>query len=306
MVTQVLSLIGSGMTSIAVGIQVFRLTGDTTPVLLAGVFTALPMMLAGSFAGVLVDRWERRKVLVWCDIGQALGTLLLLASFFSGTFELWHLYTVACLQGTLGMFQRPAMEATIALLVPPAHLDRANVIRQVAGPTAGMIAPMLAGVLYAISGIAGVMLVDLATFAVAVGVVVRIAIPQPQKPLQTAGQTSAWRAYGEGLVFLWQRRTLLYLMIYAAVLNFLLAGPISLTTPYLLTLTRSEQMLGLLLGIMNAGIVVGGIVMGIWGGTRPRIHGIMLGLLFRACGLAIYGVARTPLTLGLALFFIFL
>jgi MFS family permease len=304
-VTQVLSLIGSSMTSIAVGIQVFQRTGDTMPVLLAGVFAALPMMFAGSFAGVLVDRWERRKVLVWCDVGQALGTLLLLASFCSGAFQLWHLYAVAFLQGALGMFQRPAMEATIALLVPPAHLDRANVVRQVSGPAAGVIAPVLAGALYTAVGVTGVMLFDLATFAVAVTVIARTAILQLPRPAQPAGAAAAWRAYREGLAFLWQRRTLLALMIYAAGLNFLLAGPISLTTPYLLTLTGSERMLGLLLGTMNAGIVVGGMVMGVWGGTRPRIHGIMLGLLFRACWLALYGVARTPLTLGLALFFIF-
>lgn len=94
-------------------------------------------------------------------------------------------------------------------------------------------------------------------------------------------------------------------MLYAALLNFLLAGPMSLTTPYVLSLTGSERTLGLLLAAMNSGIVVGGVVMGTWGGTRPRIHGIMLGLLFRAAWLGLYGMARTPLTLGLALFFVF-
>jgi DHA3 family macrolide efflux protein-like MFS transporter len=304
-ITQVLSLIGSGMTSVAVGIRVFADTGDTTPVLLAGFFAALPMMLAGSFAGVLVDRWERRRVLVLCDAGQAIGTLLLLASFLSGGFQLWHLYAVATVQGLLAMLQRPALEATVALLVPPAHLDRANVIRQLAGPAAGIIAPVLAGALYGLVGVPGVMAVDLATFAVAVAVVSRAHIPRPSRPEHGKARPSLWADYRSGLAFLWERPTLLYLMIYAAAINFLLAGPMSLTTPYVLTLTGSERALGLLLGPMNVGIVAGGVVMGAWGGTRPRIHGIMLGLLFRAAWLALYGVARTPLTLGLALFFVF-
>ena len=94
-------------------------------------------------------------------------------------------------------------------------------------------------------------------------------------------------------------------MLYAALVNFLLSGPMTLATPYIITLTGSEKTLGILLGMLNAGIVVGGVVMMIWGGTRPRIHGIMLGLLFRATWLAIYGLVRTPLMLGLALFFIF-
>ena len=87
--------------------------------------------------------------------------------------------------------------------------------------------------------------------------------------------------------------------------DFLLSGPMTLSTPYIITLTGSERMLGILLGMLNAGIVIGGAVMMIWGGTRPRIHGIMLGLLFRAVWLAIYGLVRTPPMLGLALFFIF-
>ena len=302
-VTQVLSLIGSSMTGVAVGIRVFTQTGDATPVLLAGFFAALPMMALGSVAGVLVDRWERRRVLVLCDAGQALGTLLLLVSFATGAFQIWHLYAVACVQGLLGMLQRPAMEATVALLVPPGHLDRANVIRQMAGPAAGVVAPVLAGSLYALVGVAGVMAVDLATFAVAIIVVALSHIPRPAR--HAGAPATVWAEYRDGLAFLWRRRILLYLMIYAAVLNFLLAGPMSLTTPYVLTLTGSERTLGLLLGALNAGMVAGGVAMALWGGTRPRIHGIMLGLLFRAAWLALYGMARTPLTLGLALFFVF-
>ena len=304
-VTQVLSLVGSGMTSVAVGIQVFSATGEAAAVLLASFFAALPMMVAGSFAGVLVDRWDRRRVLILCDAGQAFGTLLLLASFLSGGFQLWHLYMVAAFQGLLGMLQRPALEATVTLLVPPGHLDRANVLRQVSGPAAGIIAPALAGALYPLVGVTGVMVVDLATFAAAVAVIARARIPRQGARALEVARASLWADYREGLRFLRHRPTLLVLMLYATLLNFLLAGPIGLTTPYVLTLTGSEGTLGLLLAITNTGIVVGGVVMSVWGGTRPRIHGIMLGLLFRAAWLALYGVARTPLSLGLALFFVF-
>jgi hypothetical protein len=105
--------------------------------------------------------------------------------------------------------------------------------------------------------------------------------------------------------FLWARRILLFLMVYAAVLNFTLSGAASLNTSYLLTLTGDEAVLGILLGALNVGIVVGGVVMMVWGGTRPRIHDIMLGLLFRASWLVVYGIARTPALLGLAQFFVF-
>jgi MFS family permease len=305
-VTQVLSLVGSRMTGIAVGIRIFGDTGAAAPVLLTSFFSALPMMVGGGFAGTLVDRWERRIVLIVSDVGQALGTALLLLSFVSGRFQLWHLYTLALLQGLLAMFQQPAMEASVTMLVPEGHRDRANTIRQMSGPAAGVLAPVVTGLVYAAVGVNGVIAVDLLTCVVAVTAACLVRIPRPRLTAEGRAATgSIWREMLAGGRFVWQRRILFYLMLYAALINFLLAGPISLTTPYVLTLTGSEEKLGILLAIMNAGMLVGGIGMGIWGGTRPRIHGIMLGLLFRASWLAIYGVVRQPVALGLALFFVF-
>jgi len=305
-ITQVLSIIGSAMTNVAIGIRVFNDTGDSTPLMLASFFSALPLMIGGSFAGVFADRWNRRRILILTDLGQAVGTSALLISFLTGEFQLWHLYSISLVTGALGMLQRPAMEASVTMLVPDNHRDRANAIRQITGPAAGILAPVITGSVYAIVGVTGVMLVDLATFAAAILVIYLVDIPQPQKRNDAGHQgTSILGEMREGFQFLWQRKILLYLMIYAAFINFLLSGPMTLSTPYIITLTGSEKTLGLLLGALNAGIVVGGVVMMIWGGTRPRVHGIMLGLLFRAAWLVVYGLVRTPLMLGLALFFIF-
>jgi MFS family permease len=305
-ITQVLSIIGSAMTNVAIGIRVFNDTNDSTPLMLASFFSALPLMIGGSFAGVFTDRWNRRLILIATDMGQAIGTGLLLFSFLTGAFQLWHLYVVSLMTGALGMLQRPAMEASVTMLVPNRHRDRANAIRQITGPAAGILAPVITGFVYAIIGVIGVMLVDLVTFVVAIFVVYLVEIPQPPKRDETDPQrVSIFAEFRAGFQFLWQRRVLFYLMVYAAFINFLLSGPMTLSTPYIITLTGSEKTLGLLLGALNAGIVVGGVVMMILGGTHPRIHGIMLGLLFRAVWLAIYGLVRTPSMLGLALFFIF-
>ncbi|MCJ7623728.1 MAG: MFS transporter [Anaerolineaceae bacterium] len=121
------------MTGVAIGIRVFVDTGNATPLLLTSFFSALPLMVGGSLAGVLVDRWKRKTVLIAADIGQAVGTALLLLSFLSGEFQLWHLYLVSLLAGALDMLQRPAMEASVTMLVPDSHRDQANVIRQIAG-----------------------------------------------------------------------------------------------------------------------------------------------------------------------------
>ncbi len=303
-VSQIISLIGSRMSGLALGIWVFNETGDATPPLLVMFFAHLPMVIGGSFAGVLADRWNRRRMMLFGDAGQALGTLLLLLSFLSGRFELWQLYTITLLQGVLGMLQAPAMEASVTMLVPEDHRDRANTLRQLNWAISGMVAPALTGMLYALINVTGVIAIDLATFVIAASVLAVVHVPQPAQSAE--GQTSQGSLWQEMLVsirFLWERRVLFNLMIYAAVLNFLLAGPISLATPYILTLTGSEATLGIILTVTNIGVLAGGIIMMIWGGTRPRIHGIMIGILLRALSLVIYGIVRTPLSLGIASFF---
>jgi len=150
------------------------------------------------------------------------------------------------------------------------------------------------------------MMLDLFTIVVAIGVLFFIHIPQPNQTLE--GKTTQGSIIQElkgGFLFMWSNRILFYMMLYAAVINFLMVGPLKLMTPYIISLTGSETTLGVLLGIFDAGIVIGGILMGILGGTRPRIHGIMMGVLFRAVCIALLGLARTPITLGISLFFLF-
>ena len=306
-ITQVLSGIGSRMTGIALGIRIFQDTGNTTPVMLTSLFSALPLIIGGSFAGVLVDHWKRRTVLILTDSVSALCTLLLMAAFFTDHFSLGLLYVLSVIGGIMDMFQRPAMDASVTLLVPEKHRDRANVIRQLIGPMAGIIAPVVTGFVYAIINVTGVMTVDLVTFAIAVAAVLLVQIPQPTQSEQPPLNFKFFLAeYQKGLRFLLDRTVLIRLMLLAAGINFLLSGPTHLSTPYILTLTGGEEQLGILLGMMNIGMVVGGLLVAVFGGTRPRIHGIMIGLLFRAGCLVLYGVSRTPLMLGVSLFLLFI
>src|SRR5690606_31006565 len=124
--TQIFSLIGSRMTGIAVGFKVFADTGDTAPLLIGAFFAELPGMIGGTFTGLLADRWDRRRVIMLGDTGQAAGTLLLLVAFATGTFGLWHLYAAMLVQGIFGTLQGPASSAAITMLVPDHLRDRAN------------------------------------------------------------------------------------------------------------------------------------------------------------------------------------
>jgi DHA3 family macrolide efflux protein-like MFS transporter len=301
--TQTLSLIGSRMTGVAVGIRVFERTGDAAPLLIAAFFAELPLMAAGIFAGALADRWEKRSVIVLGDAGQAAGTLLLLFSFMSGAFQLWHLYVVMFLQGVFSATQSPASDAAITALVPAGQRDRANGLREIGFPLAGAVAPALAGFVYAFAGLEAVMGVDLLTFAVAVGVMLHLTIPRA--PTTTEGQRAGSSLTGEllgGWAFLTQRRGLLALVLYLAFVFFLINGPLEMAIPYMLTRTGEETVLGLLLGIMSGGALAGGVAIALIGNIEQRVPVMLAGYLLHGCFLIAYGMARHPMWLGISVF----
>lgn len=132
--SQAFSMIGSRISGLAISMWVFGQTGDATPLTLVAFFQILPTVLASTLSGLLADRWNRRYVMALADAGQAVGTVLLLISFLSGNFQLWHLYAVSLFQSLFGVFQGPAFQASVTLLVPDDQRDRANAIQQISGP----------------------------------------------------------------------------------------------------------------------------------------------------------------------------
>lgn len=307
LITQTISMLGSSMTAFAIGVWLFLETGKTTPLMLVAFFSWLPRMALGGVAGVFADRLNRRMLIMLGDVGQAVPTLLLAIVFATDNFMVWQLYVAALVQAFFGMMQGPAFMASVTMLVPEGHRTRANAIMEISGPMAGMTAPVLGGVLYTAVGITGVILIDLTTFLLAVGVVWLVHIPQPARTAESqAAQGSVWQELRGGYQFLAARKGLFYVSLYFMFLNFITTGIWRLMTPYLLVLTDSERTVGLLQGISSAGLVIGGLIPLVWPGTRNKIHTIFPTLMWAAVGLMIFGMMRTPLGLGIAVFLMML
>ncbi|MEK9162121.1 MAG: MFS transporter [Chloroflexota bacterium] len=297
-ITQTLSLVGSQMTTFGLGIWLFTQTGRAAPLLLTAFFNELPGVLFGSFIGVLIDRWDRKVILILADAGQALGTLILLWSVATNNFQIWILFAVAFVQGTFAAFQNPAKDATTTLLVKEDQRDRANGIQQVAFPLAGVMAPVLAGGLYVWVGLAGIIAVDLITFIIAVVAVTIVYIP----PTPARASRHPAQEFLDSFRYLNSRRPLLYFIVYLTLIHFLLNGPLGLSIPYLISITRNEAITGQLMGVMSGGAFAGAMLISIWGGTRPRMHTILIGLLITGAAFFMYAVARTPLWLAVSIF----
>ncbi len=301
-ITQIFSLIGSRMTGIAIGIKVFSDTGDSAPLLIAAFFAELPGMLGSSLTGFIADRLDRRRVIMLGDAGQAVATTLLMLSFLTESFQLWHLYVMMLFMGIFSTLQGPASQAAITMLVPENQRDRANGIREIGFPLAGVIAPAVAGLLYSVVGVVGVMLIDLATFGVAIIVISLIRIPRPQQSAEDREAGGVWwREILGGWRFLWQRPALMGTVTFISFIWFLINGPLATETPYILSITGSEETLGILLSAMSFGAFIGATSVAIMGRARHRIRLIMGGMLLHGAAMIVYGVVRDPLLLGLAL-----
>ena len=290
---QFASLIGSSMTRFGLTIWAWQVTGRATALALVGFFSLVPMLVLSPIAGAVVDRWNRKRLMILGDLVAGISTAFLLVLFALGRLEIWHIYLVSVIGGAGEAFQRPAYTAAISTMIPKKHYGRAHGMVGMVGSATSIIAPAAAGSLLGFIGIQGIMIIDIVTFLFAVLMLLVVRIPSPET--STEGQQARGGMLKESLFgfrFLLQRRPLLYLLLSYAVLNLVLTMSNSVTSPMVLARTdTSELAMGIVQMFFGIGGVVGGAVMSIWGGPKRRIRAIYLSIL----GIMLLG----PILLGI-------
>jgi len=303
---QIVSVTGSALTGFALGAWVYQDTRSTTLFSLILLFTVLPSLLFAPLAGALVDRWDRRRVMIAADSGAALCTGLLMLLIYTGYLEIWHIYVIMGFNSLFRALQVPAYTASVSLLVPREQLGRANGIMQLEATSSYLLSPILAGWLLDKVGILGVMAIDLVTFLFAVGIVLAVRFPSPvTKELDISLRPSLWRDMAFGWQFISTRAGFLGLMVLFGLGNYANLMTDTLMPPMLLEFT-SPTVLGSVLSTGGLGMLVGTLLMSTWGGTKKRIHGV---LIFKTLiGLAVMGIGlfQTVPLIALATFFYYL
>lgn len=288
---QLISIIGSGMTSFGLGVWIFDQTKQATPFALTVLCGSLPGILLSPLAGSLADRWNRKALMILADCANALLTVLVLLLYAGGMLAVWHIYLVAALGSICAAFQQPAFSASVTMLVPKAQLARASGMVQGAEALGSLISPLLAGVLFMAIGLNGIFLIDFVTFFFAVGTMLLVKIPQPE--LSTAEReqkSSVWRDARFGWNYLRARPGLFGLLWYFALVNFLLNFATVLSAPLVLSFGDAGQ-LGLVQMISGIGMLGGSVLLSIWGGPKGRKVGVVLALIaVAATGLVVIGL----------------
>lgn len=277
---QLASLLGTGLTRFALLLWLYEQTGQATSIALLGFFSFGASVLTSPFAGVLVDRLDRRWVLIWADTGAGLMTLFLFALHTLDGLQVWHLYLVSALTGAFEAFQIPAFTAATTMLVPKSQYARASGMRSLGTSIGEIGAPLLAGSLLALIGLGGIMLIDIATFLIAVSALLCVRIPRPAadtEPVHEARDT--WSDVSRGFRYIYQRPGLVGLLIIFGGIN--LFGTLTymaLMPSMILARTGSDRIaLASVQAAFGLGGLVGGLCISLWGGPKRRIHGILAG-----------------------------
>jgi MFS transporter, DHA3 family, macrolide efflux protein len=289
---QIISVLASAMSQFGLTIWMFEKTESATALGLMQVFFITPFLLISPFAGVMVDRHNRKMMMMVSDLGAGLATILILIFQSLGILEFWHLYFASVIYG-LGMaFQWPAYSAAITTLVPKEQFGRANGMMSLIEAGPGVIAPLLAGALLPIVGLTGILLFDVATFILAIGALTIVYIPQPPRTEEgKQGEGSIWKEAAYGFKYIFARPSLLGLQLIFFAGNLFAGIGFTLLAPMILSRTGNNS---LLLGSAETagavGGLIGGILMSAWGGFKRRVHGVLLGWMLFGLGMAIIGL----------------
>ena len=302
---QLVSGVGSRLTSFALGLWVYQTTGSTTRFALVFVAMAVPAFLLLPFAGALVDRWDRRRTMIVCECVSVvvIGTMALLVGI--GQLELWHVYLGVGLTAVTNTFLQPAYAASVPLLAEREQLTRVNGLIQTGQGLALVGGPALAGILMSFMGITGVLVVDALTFVVGAVCIALARIPRPAR--DPAVEDNLLREAHEGWRYVAERPGLLGLLGISAAGSFLFAiASIAITPLVLIVVNQDESLLGLQMSLACSGLLVGGLLITIWGGPKRKIDGLLGFSVLSGLAVMAHGLAPSLILLVVAGFLMFL
>ncbi|MCA9967236.1 MAG: MFS transporter [Anaerolineales bacterium] len=304
-VGQLFSLIGSAMTGFAIPIYIFGETQRVQELALLGLAFMLPLIVVSPFAGTIVDRNNRKMMMILSDLAAGITTIVVLLLVWSGKLEIWHLYITNAINGAFQTFQWPAYSAAISVMIPKEQYGRAYGLTSLSESGSGIFAPLLAGALLGAIGLQGILLIDIVTFVFAIGTLLFIYVPDPPRTKEgQEGAGSFWSETGYGFKYIWKRPSLMGLQLVFFSGNFL--ATLAFTAMAAMILFRTNQNAQIYAWVSSAGAiggVIGGLVMSAWGGPKQKVHGVLLGWAASgALGMVLMGIGQTWLVWAVSSF----
>jgi len=288
-------MIGSMVVGFALAWYLKEDTGSATILSTSMMMNFLPMVILEPFIGPFIDRWNRKMILIMSDLSIMLLTVLLVILFLTDTIQVWHVYGVMLGRAVGESIQRPTIRASIPMIVPEKHLVRANGLSATLDGILIIFSPVAGAFLFKYLPMEWVLSVDIITAIIAVGILLPLVIPQPVKET-IPEKLNVFGEMNQGLHYIISRRSLLFLYLNAAILNFFMA-PLFALLPLFVENYLGDNVLnyGWLVMTSGIGVLAGGLILSVWGGFRKRMITAFTGTIIQMVAIIVFGFTTETL-----------
>ncbi len=304
---QVISLFGSKLSEFALGFwileQTYKETGTISQFALIILLIYLPKVIVSPMAGVLIDRWNRRSAMILSDGATGIVALIIMLLALSDKLAVWHIYLAVTITSTFNAFQLPAYTAAIAQVVPQDQYSRANGMVQVSNGIAKIASPFVAGILMKQIALEGILTIDLITFFIAIFTLISIRFP-PIKKKRKRGQSVLQSLLKEtilGWKYIVIKPGLLKLLSFIAI-SYFTTGMLEVILWPLIYQPGSTERLGTILSIGGFGVLVGSVLISVWGGAKNRVKTIITCVALQGIVILTTSLKISPVVMAIAIF----
>ncbi|GAA3123900.1 non-ribosomal peptide synthetase/MFS transporter [Streptosporangium carneum] len=296
---QLISIVGSSLTEFAIPLWIYVHTGSLARFALFSVLALVPGMLVAPIAGTLVDRYDRRRIMLAGDLG-AFGTQLILGLLlWTGNLDVWHIYPLIVLLSVALTFQRLAYNSAIPQLVPKRFLGHANGVVQMITGTAQLVVPLVAVGLMSLIGLEGILALDVGSYVFAIVVLLFVRFP---KTMAFRRRESLTAEMVEGWKFSWGVKGFRSMLFFFAFLNVFLSPLFLLISPLVLGFATLDDV-GRVSFFGGLGVFLAGMAMTVWGGPRrQRLRGVMLSTLVLSVFCLVTGFQQNLVVISIGVF----
>ena len=276
--TQSISQLGSSITTFALTLWLYEQTGSALSTAALTICSYAPYVLMSIFAGALTDRFDKKKTMLVCDVLAVLCTVVVWVLFRSNHLMVWHLYALNAVSGLMNTVQQPASEVAMTLIIPQEYYQKTSGLRSLSRSLISILNPLIATALYSFVGLAGVIALDIGSFAIAFAALLFfVKIPQRK----SEGKESVLKLAKEGLVFLKDNPMIMTLVLFMSGVN-LVASAFDATLPgYVLPNPKGGQtILGIVTSCSGIAMIIGSLVVSVLPKPKNRVRVVYITMLF--------------------------
>lgn len=295
-ISQTVSELGTSMTGFATVIWMYSNSGQVMSSSLLAICSTVPYLIVSLLGGVVVDKMNKKKIMLICDSIAAAGSVILLGCYILGYLQLWVLCLVNVINGFMNAFQNPASQVTVTLLVEQKDYARIGGIQSTMGALVGIFQPILATTILNVLGLQWILIVDLCTFVFAFLVLLFVVqIPDEIASDSQSSFSEIWNGLKEGIDFISGNRPILMLLIMYCILEFI--GAISfdgMFTPLLLARTNNnETIVGIVSSFMAIGCIVASVILSMMEQPKKKLPIMYFGSYMCLIGITLFGMGRS-------------